>query len=58
MNAVRALTRCVVLGHDADAIRGAVDFGPAEVVVCEDWARGQGFSLRRGVAALPTPRRS
>ena len=21
--------------------------------VCEDWARGQGFSLRRGVAALP-----
>ena len=21
--------------------------------MCEDWARGQGFSLRRGVAALP-----
>ena len=42
----------VVLGHDADAIRAAVDFGPAEVVLCEDWAQGQGFSLRSGVAAL------
>jgi CTP:molybdopterin cytidylyltransferase MocA len=42
----------VVLGHDADAIRARIDFGEAEVVVCEDWARGQGFSLRRGVAAL------
>jgi len=42
----------VVLGHDADAIRAAVDFGRAEVVLCEDWAQGQGFSLRTGVAAL------
>ena len=42
----------VVLGHDADAIRAAVDFGRAEVVLCEDWAQGQGFSLRAGVAAL------
>jgi len=51
MNA--ALERAVVvLGHDAEAIRAAVDFGPAEVVVCEDWARGQGFSLRAGAAAL------
>jgi CTP:molybdopterin cytidylyltransferase MocA len=51
MNA--ALPRAVVvLGHDADAIRAAVDFGGAEVVLCEDWAQGQGFSLRAGVAAL------
>jgi molybdenum cofactor cytidylyltransferase len=42
----------VVLGHDADAIRSRIDFGPAQVVECEDWARGQGFSLRAGVAAL------
>jgi molybdenum cofactor cytidylyltransferase len=42
----------VVLGHDADAIRARIDFGSAEVVVCDDWALGQGFSLRRGVAAL------
>jgi molybdenum cofactor cytidylyltransferase len=51
MNA--ALERVVVvLGHEADAIRARIDFGPAGVVVCEDWARGQGFSLRRGVAEL------
>jgi molybdenum cofactor cytidylyltransferase len=51
MNA--ALSRVVVvLGHDAEAIRAAVGFGPAEVVLCVDWARGQGFSLREGVAAL------
>jgi CTP:molybdopterin cytidylyltransferase MocA len=51
MNA--ALPRAVVvLGHDADAIRAAVDFGPAEVVLCEEWALGQGYSLRAGVAAL------
>jgi molybdenum cofactor cytidylyltransferase len=43
----------VVLGHDAEAIQARIDFGSATVVVCEDWARGQGFSLRRGVAALP-----
>jgi molybdenum cofactor cytidylyltransferase len=42
----------VVLGHDADAIRARIDFGLAEVVVCDDWALGQGFSLRRGVAEL------
>jgi molybdenum cofactor cytidylyltransferase len=42
----------VVLGHDADAIRARIDFGSATVVVCEDWALGQGFSLRRGVEAL------
>ena len=49
----QALPRAVVvLGHDAQAIRAAVDFGPAEVVLCADWARGQGYSLRAGVAAL------
>jgi CTP:molybdopterin cytidylyltransferase MocA len=49
----QALPRAVVvLGHDAEAIRAAVDFGPAEVLLCRDWAQGQGFSLRAGVAAL------
>jgi CTP:molybdopterin cytidylyltransferase MocA len=42
----------VVLGHDADAIRARIDFGTATVVVCEDWALGQGYSLRRGVAEV------
>jgi CTP:molybdopterin cytidylyltransferase MocA len=42
----------VVLGHAADAILARIDFGDAEVVVCEEWDRGQGFSLRRGIAAL------
>ena len=54
VEAMNAVLPCVVvLGHDVAAIRAQVDFGPAETVVCEDWARGQGFSLRRGVAALP-----
>ena len=42
----------VVLGHAADEILERVDFGAAEVVICADWDRGQGFSLRRGIAAL------
>jgi len=52
MNAAALDRVVVVLGHDAEAIAARVAFGAAEVVVCEDWARGQGFSLRRGVAAL------
>jgi CTP:molybdopterin cytidylyltransferase MocA len=42
----------VVLGHAADQILEAVDFGTAEVVICSEWDRGQAFSLRRGLAAL------
>ncbi len=42
----------VVLGHAADAILERVDFGEAEVVICEEWERGQASSLRRGIAAL------
>jgi CTP:molybdopterin cytidylyltransferase MocA len=42
----------VVLGHAAREILARVDFGEAEVVVCQEWERGQGFSLRRGIAAL------
>ena len=54
VDAMSVVLPCVVvLGYDAEAIRSRVDFGAARVVVCEDWARGQGFSLRRGVAALP-----
>jgi CTP:molybdopterin cytidylyltransferase MocA len=42
----------VVLGHAAGEILERVDLGEAEVVVCEEWERGQAASLRRGVAAL------
>ena len=53
VDAMNAVLPCVVvLGHDAEAIRERVSFGRAEVVVCPEWARGQAFSLRRGVAAL------
>jgi molybdenum cofactor cytidylyltransferase len=40
----------VVLGHAAEEIARRVAL--PEVVVCEDWARGQAYSLRAGVAAL------
>src|SRR5262249_20607150 len=42
----------VVLGHAASSILERVDFGEAEVVIAEEWERGQASSLRRGVAAL------
>ncbi|HEX3689730.1 MAG TPA: nucleotidyltransferase family protein [Solirubrobacteraceae bacterium] len=42
----------VVLGSHAGEIAGAVDFGRAETVVCEQWASGQAWSLRRGVASV------
>ena len=52
MRAVPGLERVVVvLGHAADEIRAAVDFGDAEVVVAENWDEGQAASLRRGLAA-------
>ena len=40
----------VVLGSHAPDIRRGVDFGRAETVVCDEWASGQAWSLRRGVA--------
>ena len=49
----------VVLGHAADEILERVDFGEAEVVVCEEWERGQASSLRqrhRRAAPTRTPR--
>lgn len=42
----------VVLGARAQEIRAGVDFGVAEVVLCEDWADGQAASLRCGIAAV------
>jgi molybdenum cofactor cytidylyltransferase len=44
--------RVVVLGHEAEAIRAAVDLQGAAPVVCPEWAEGQAASLRCGVAAL------
>jgi CTP:molybdopterin cytidylyltransferase MocA len=42
----------VVLGARAEAIRDAIEFDRAEVVVAEDWADGQSRSLRRGLQEL------
>jgi CTP:molybdopterin cytidylyltransferase MocA len=51
--AVPALERVVVvLGSRAEQIRGSVDLGRAEVIVCRSWADGQSASLRCGAAAL------
>jgi molybdenum cofactor cytidylyltransferase len=44
--------RVVVLGHEAEAIRSAVDLQGARAVVCDGWREGQAASLRCGVAAL------
>jgi molybdenum cofactor cytidylyltransferase len=51
-NAAEGLDRVVVvLGHDADSIRAAVDLGRAEAVVADGWREGQAASLRAGVQA-------
>ncbi len=51
--AVAALERVVVvLGARAPEVRSHVDFGRAEVVVCDDWRDGQAASLRRGLQEL------
>lgn len=42
----------VVLGSSAAEVLGAVEFGRAEPVVCEDWQDGQAASLRCGLRAL------
>ncbi len=42
----------VVLGLDAGEIERGVELGGAGVVRCPDWERGQGASLRAGLAAL------
>jgi molybdenum cofactor cytidylyltransferase len=53
IEAVPAIERVVVvLGARAEEIRARVDFGAADVVVCEDWASGQSASLKAGIAAI------
>jgi molybdenum cofactor cytidylyltransferase len=42
----------VVLGAHADEVRAAVPLHGAKAVVCEEWDKGMGNSLRAGVAAL------
>jgi CTP:molybdopterin cytidylyltransferase MocA len=42
----------VVLGAHADRLREAVEFGRAEVVVCDEWREGQAASLRHGLEEL------
>ncbi len=54
VDSMTAVLPCVVvLGYEAESIRAQVDLEGADVVVCDEWERGQAFSLRRGVAALP-----
>ena len=54
MNAVPALDPVwVVLGHAWGEVMKHVDFLDAGILVCEDWERGQSYSLRHGVAAIP-----
>jgi len=43
----------VVLGHEAERIGTLIGDRPLQVVVNEDWARGQSGSLRAGLQALP-----
>lgn len=45
----------VVLGHHAGEIRGAAHLGNAEVVVNEDYRRGQTSSLQAGLRKLDDP---
>jgi molybdenum cofactor cytidylyltransferase len=42
----------VVLGAEADSIRGALDGLPVEFVVNPDWEAGQSTSVRRGLEAV------
>jgi molybdenum cofactor cytidylyltransferase len=42
----------VVLGSQAAEISAKVEFGRAETVVCDEWERGQAWSLRCGVDSL------
>lgn len=54
-SAVAELERVVVvLGADAAEIQTHVEFDRAEVVVCDDWMRGQAASLQCGLDALAT----
>jgi molybdenum cofactor cytidylyltransferase len=54
MDAASELDRIVVvLGAHSDEVRGAVDFGRAEPVVCEGWNEGISASLRCAVRAVP-----
>jgi CTP:molybdopterin cytidylyltransferase MocA len=41
----------VVLGHAADEIASAIEFGSATVVVAAAWNEGQSASLQRGIIA-------
>jgi CTP:molybdopterin cytidylyltransferase MocA len=51
--AVGELSRVVVvLGSHAGSVRETVDFGRAETVVCDEWARGQAWSLHAGVGCV------
>jgi CTP:molybdopterin cytidylyltransferase MocA len=42
----------VVLGANADAIRGGTKLGVARAIVCDGWREGMAASLRRGICDL------
>lgn len=50
--ATRPLETLVVLGHDAERMRAALDGLPVRCVVATDHAEGMAASLRAGLAAL------
>lgn len=50
--ATRPLETLVVLGHDAERMRAALDGLPVRCVVATDHAEGMAASLRTGLAAL------
>jgi molybdenum cofactor cytidylyltransferase len=43
----------VVLGANADLIKGTCNLAGATILINEDWATGMASSIRTGVAALP-----
>jgi molybdenum cofactor cytidylyltransferase len=43
----------VVVGHEADRVRAALEGTPARTVFNPDYAAGQNTSLRTGIAAVP-----
>jgi CTP:molybdopterin cytidylyltransferase MocA len=47
----------VVLGAHAEDLLAAIDFGRAEIIVCERWREGMSASLRCGLRALAPAQR-
>ena len=42
----------VVLGSNGPRVLAEADLGPAEIVICRDWAHGMSASLKAGIGAV------